>query len=216
MTHRSWLCWLWTAAVASLVVGLAGLGLTYALFGDLHGAPSLVFGPLYLAGWTLLPLAFTATAAKRIGSSAPLRQRIVLVIALLAAVSVYPLVSTIATCRCCLWTTGGKYSDIFCSQSKSTAVPQGAYFYGDLSSFKAGHNDNTTDETKDYRWLRVRLGVPLQAITIDVARDMAEWHMYLEGWFWVNLVLWFALWILYQAVGKIYRRIKRRYEVHAL
>ena len=214
-TNRSWLWWLWIVALASFLGGLVGLVLVYTLYTDnWRGGLSNFFGAVYVNGAILLPAAVAATAIARlrIGRPTPLRRRISLLIALLAAVSLFPVATAIATCRCCLWTTGAK----ICSQSKLYAVPQGAYFYGDLWSFKAGQNDRTTDERTDYRWMRLRLGIPAQAITIDIGLDVAEWHMFFEDWFWVNLVLWSALWGLYQLAAAIYLTIRRRYEPGAL
>lgn len=150
-----------------------------------------------------------------------MRRKLAILLALLAVVSFFPSFSEIFTCRYCIWTTiNGQGGGLYSKEWSLGKVPEGYYFYGNVWGFWTGRNDKEINEEeikgkeipgfwKDYRWHRVRLGIPLQSITIDKMDNLNDWHMNFEGWFWFNLAFWLALWFLYQFVVFVAKHLKR-------
>lgn len=65
--------------------------------------------------------------------------------------------------------------------------PQGLTFWARAAQQSVNEEEIKAKETtgfgKDYRWHRVRLGIPLQSITIDEMDNVNDWYMIFEGGF---------------------------------
>jgi hypothetical protein len=124
----------------------------------------------------------------------------ILIVAIMILISLfYPSFLKFSSCRYCIWTIAGAQGGGLYNKEWLVEEPIGFYFYGNLFEFRAGYNDykinkvQISEPLKDYHWIRVRLGFPVQAITIDKMEKVNDWHIHLEGVFWFNFVLWLII-----------------------
>jgi hypothetical protein len=135
----------------------------------------------------------------------PVREFIVLV-ALAGVALLFPTCSTITTCRCCLWTAHQA-----CDR-RPVLDPQGWYAYaarGDMFIGNARRGSQARDawEMENVGALRLRFGLFLRGITLDVIRARPEWHMVVEFYTWLNLVPAVAAWLVWLLWSASRRRV---------
>lgn len=144
--------------------------------------------------------------------------RLGLLVCLMSVGSSVPRASRFETCRCCLFTVepacGRRQIELpsagFYDFDSDAGRFSGIYPKGTRASLEAGNNlrlDRLAFEQVQVE--RTRFGWPLQAITRDVVRQEAEWHVAFEGWVIANLVFWFLIWLFIQALISLAKRFLR-------
>jgi hypothetical protein len=123
-------------------------------------------------------------------------KKCLVLLALSGAALLFPTWYTISTCRCCLWT-----ANQLCEQ-RPDLDPHGWYKFTAWGAFHIGQARRGAQERKswefeDVRALRIRLGLFLKGITLDVVRAKSEWHMVVEPYAWLNVAPAITAWLLW-------------------
>ena len=144
--------------------------------------------------------------------------RLLLLIVLLAVGSSIASASHIDTCRCCLFSLDlvcGNNAplppDGFYKFSAYDGLNAGIYLEGEKSKRKIGNTWVDSFSFEQVRVKRTRFGWPLRAITRDVVLPGSEWHIVVESWVEVNLLLWFLAWLCTQAIINIAMAVDRQW-----
>ncbi len=134
--------------------------------------------------------------------------RLLLLVLLLAMGVCLPRSSSINTCRCCLFTL-----DQVCERGSLRLPPKGAYRFssydgwhfgvyaqGEKEIFEAGKFWFDKFGVADVQVTRTRFGWPLHAITRDAISQEHEWHIVVEAYLAMNLLIGFLGWLCLQPV----------------